>query len=66
MNCQAFIILKCLQIKCDPKPTVNLMPFSDLKPLTAKCAHRVWQKEWDEAFMVSNRLHEVLPKLQTS
>ena len=24
------------------------MPFSDLKPLTAKYVYHVWQKEWDE------------------
>ena len=29
------------------------MPFSDLKPLTAKYIHQVWQKEWDEAIVVS-------------
>ena len=26
----------------DKGPTVDLMPFSDLKPLTAKCIHHVW------------------------
>ena len=31
----------------------DLMPFSDLKPLTAKYIHQVWQKEWDEAIVVS-------------
>ena len=39
------------------------MPFSDLKPLTAKYIHQVWQKEWDEAIIVSNKLHDILPKL---
>ena len=39
------------------------MPFSDLKPLTAKYIHRVWQKEWDEAIIVSNKCHDILPKL---
>ena len=39
------------------------MPFSDLKPLTAKCLHQVWQKEWDESIIVSNKLHGILPKL---
>ena len=29
----------------DKKPTDDLMPFSDLKLLTAKCIHQVWQKE---------------------
>ena len=41
----------------------DLMPFSDLKPLTAKYIHQVWQKEWDEAITVSNKLHDILSKL---
>ena len=41
----------------------DLIPFSDLKPLTTKYIHQVWQKEWDEAFIVSNKLHDILPKL---
>ena len=36
------------------------MPFSDLKPLSAKYIYQVWQKEWDETVLVS---HEILPKL---
>ena len=28
----------------DNKPTADLMPFSDLKPLTAKYVYQVWQK----------------------
>ena len=39
------------------------MPFSDLKPLTAKCIYQIWQKEWDETVLVSNKVHEILPKL---
>ena len=39
------------------------MPLSDLKPFTVKYIQQVWQKEWDEAVTVSNRLHEILPKL---
>ena len=39
--------------------TDELMPFSDLKPLTAKYMHHVWQKEWDEAVTVFNKLHEI-------
>ena len=39
------------------------MPFSDLKLLTAKCVYQVWQKEWDETVLVSNKLNEILPKL---
>ena len=38
----------------DKKPTADLMPFSDLKPLTAKYVYQVWQKEWDETGLVSN------------
>ena len=45
------------------EPIDDLMPFSDLKPLTAKYIHQVWQKEWDEAVILSNKLHEMLPKL---
>ena len=49
----------------EKEPTVDLMPFSDLKikPSTAKCVNHVWSKEWDEAVIVSNKLHEMLPKL---
>ena len=47
----------------DKKPTASLMPFSDLKPLTAKYVYRIWQKEWDETVLVSNKFHEILPKL---
>ena len=46
------------------KERVNdLMPFSDLKPLATRYIHQVWQKEWDEAIIVSNKLHDILPKL---
>ena len=31
----------------DNKPAANLLPFSDLKPLTAKHIYQIWQKEWD-------------------
>ena len=41
----------------------DLMPFSDLKPLTAKYEYQMWQKEWDETVLVSNKFHEILPKL---
>ena len=47
----------------DKKPTADLMPFSDLKPLTAKYVYQVWQKEWDETGLVFNKFHEILPKL---
>ena len=39
------------------------MPISDLKPLTAKYVYQVWQKEFDETVLVSNKFHEILPKL---
>ena len=42
---------------------LDLMPFSNLKSLTAKYIHQVWQKEWDEAIVVSNKLHDIVPKL---
>ena len=32
-------------------PTADLMPFSDLKPLTARFVYQVWQKEWDETVL---------------
>ena len=40
------------------EPTDELMPFSDLEPLAAKYIHQVWQKEFDEAVIVSSKLHE--------
>ena len=43
--------------------TYDLMAFSDLNPLTAKYIHHVWQKEWDKAMIISNKLHDILPKL---
>ena len=47
----------------EKEPVDDLMPFSDLEPLTAKYVHQVWQKEWDEAIIVSNKLCGILPKL---
>ena len=43
------------------EPTDDLMPFSDLKPLTA--IYQVWQKEWNQTLLVSSTFHEILPKL---
>ena len=40
------------------------MPFSDLKPLIADYLYQIWQKEWDETGLVSNKFHEILPKLR--
>ena len=40
------------------------MPFSDLKPLTAKYVYQVWQEEWDETGLVSKKVHEIPPKLR--
>ena len=39
------------------------MPFLDLNTLTVKYIHQVWWKEWDEAVIMANKLHEMLPKL---
>ena len=39
------------------------MPFSDLKPLSAKSVYQIWQKKWDEIVSASNKFHEILPKL---
>ena len=36
------------------EPIEDLMPFSNLNPLTSKYLHCVWQKAWDEAIIVSN------------
>ena len=47
----------------EKEPIDDLMSFSDLKPLSAKYIHRVQQKEWDEAIIVFNKLHDILPKL---
>ena len=33
------------------------------RDLTAKYVYQVWQKEWDETGLVSNKFHEILPKL---
>ena len=43
--------------------TADLMPFSDLKPLTAKYVYQIWRKEWDETVLVSNKFREILQKL---
>ena len=50
----------------DKKLTADLMPFSDPKLLTAKYVCQIWQKEWDEIVLVSNKFHEILPNFQTN
>ena len=45
------------------KPTADLMHFSDLKPLIAKYMYQIWQTEWDQTVLVSNKFHEILRKL---
>ena len=45
------------------EPTAGLVPFSHLKPLTSKYVCEVWQREWEEAGLVSNKFHEILPRL---
>ena len=47
----------------EKEPIDDLMPFTDLKPLTAKYIHQVWQKEWDEAILVSSKLRGILTEL---
>ena len=42
------------------EPTAGLVPFSDMKPLTSKYVCEVWQREWDEAGLASNKFHEIL------
>ena len=41
----------------------GLVPFSDLKALTSKYVCEVWQREWDEAGLISNKFHEILLRL---
>ena len=50
----------------DKEPTDDLMPFSDLKPVTANYIHQVWQNEWDEAVIVSNKLDEIYQSFRTN
>ena len=45
------------------EPTAGLVPFSDLKPLSFRYVCEVWQREWDEAGLISNKFHEILPRL---
>ena len=45
------------------KPTAGLVLFSDLKPLTSKHDCEVWQRKRDEAGLVSNKFHEILPRI---
>ena len=47
----------------DKDSTDDPMPFLDLNILTVKYIHHVWWKEWDEAVIMANKLHEILPKL---
>ena len=47
----------------DMEPTDDPMPFSDQEPLTVKYVQQVWQTEWGKAVIVSNKPHEILPKL---
>ena len=54
---------RAAKVALDQNPTAELMPFSDLKPLTAKYVYRIWQEEWDKTVLVSNKFHEILPKL---
>ena len=42
--------------------TAGIVPFSDLKPLTSVYVCKVWQREWDEAGLISNKFHEIFRK----
>ena len=41
------------------------MPYSDLKPLTANDVYQIWQKEWDETVLVSNKFTKFNRNVQT-
>ena len=45
------------------KTTAHIMPFSDLKPVTARYVYQIWQKEWDKTILVCNKFHKIRPKL---
>jgi len=45
------------------KTAAHIMPFSDLKPLTARYVYQIWQKEWDKTILVCNKFHKIRPKL---
>ena len=42
--------------------SVELIPFSDLKPRTNKCILELWQSEWDE--FPENKLYKIFPELK--
>ena len=50
----------------EAEPATGLIPFSNLKPLTSKYVCEVWQKEWDEADLVSNKFHEIYQGFQAN
>ena len=43
--------------------TADLVPFSNLRPLTAEYVYHIWQKEWHETVLVSNKYRDIPPKL---
>ena len=47
----------------EKEPKDDLMPFSGLKLLSARYIHQVWQKEWDEAMIASNKVLDIFPTL---
>ena len=47
----------------DKKMTADLMPFSDLNPLTAKYIHIKFCRKNGMKLLVSNNFREILPKL---
>ena len=42
------------------------MPFSDLKPLTAKYVYQIWQREWDETVLYLIRFTNFYRNFQTN
>ena len=48
------------------EPTAGLIPFSDLKSLSSKYVCEVWQREWDEAGLISNKFHETFQGFQAN
>ena len=50
----------------EKEPVDDLMPFSDLKLLTAKYIHQVTQKEWDEAIITPTSFMTSYESFQTN
>ena len=48
------------------EPTDDFMPFSDLKPLTAKYIHQIWPKECDEVSQYPTSLLKFYQSFRTN